>query len=230
MGTMMLEGVMEEEIAETIHGLPVVVTPDIPPTTWDLLAGETAQGAFNAETLMAGVEDDSEWAWSAEEYAVDIRPGRRHWPIWAALVVVLCLVTGAAVWLGTVFYQEQWGNPSSTAETPKVVTPVPAPTEVGAPKPLPSPGPPVQHENPPAPTPSVDEQFLTEMRSIPGITITDPQELISSTKVMCTELRNGDSPQELIASTASRNGIPLPSAQTAFDVGTTFYCPEFSRR
>lgn len=197
------------------------------------LAGETAQVAFIDETMMSELEDDADLAWSAEEHVVDIYPRRRHWPLWAALVLVLCLVTGAAVWLATVFYQQQWGATSSTAETPTVVTPTPPPAEVAAPKSLPAPGPPALHEQPPAPAapPDPDQQFLALISEIPGVTITNPQLEINETKVVCAELRDGASRGDIIAATL-REAPTLTKlqAEQLFDAGTTIYCPEFSRR
>jgi cytoskeletal protein RodZ len=201
------------------------------------LAGETAQREFIDETMMAGAEEDSDLAWSAEEYAVDFDHGRpRHWPMWAALVLVLCLVTGAAVWLATVFYQQQWDHPVGvTDEAPTNSLSAPPPSEVGAPKPLPAPGPPAQHEQapepPPVAQPDPDQQFLAMVAAIPGITITNPQLEINETKVVCSELRDGATPGDIIAATLREAPtLSRSQAEQLFDAGTTIYCPKFSRR
>lgn len=216
MGTVMLEGVdMDDDVT---------------------LAGETAQVAFIDETMMAGTEDDSDLAWSAEEYAVDFGHGRRrHWPMWAALALVLCLVTGAAVWLATVFYQQQRDRPSiARVEAPQTIAP-PPPSEVTAPKPLPAPGPPAQHEqapeSPPVAQPDPDQQFLALVAAIPGITITDPQLEINETKTVCSELRHGAAPGDIIAATLREApSLSRSQAEQLFDAGTTVYCPKFARR
>ena len=190
-------------------------------------AGETQAIVEDAE------EDDSELAWSAEEFAVDLGREGRHWPVWAALVIVLCAVTGVAVWLGTVFYQQQWGTPHSAAvQTPQAPTPVPAPTETVA-APLPAPGPPVQHENPPPPVaqPDPDQRFLALVAAIPGVTVTDPQLEINETKNVCAELRNGVAPGDIIEATLREApGLTRGQAEQVFDAGTTVYCPKFARR
>lgn len=208
MGAVMLEGVdMDEDLT---------------------LAGETAQAPAADEYYWTvtgvGAAEGAELAWSkTEEYALDdVDPGRRHWPVWAALVLILCLVAGAAVWLGTVFYQERWATPE-----PPVVAPDPPP--VAPPAPLPTSGPPAQHEQAP-PQPDPDQQFLAQVSLIPGASVTNGDQLITSTKVMCTELQNGASPEAEIEGTIRNTGISRVQAEELFDAGTTIYCPQFAHR
>lgn len=183
-----------------------------------------------------------ELAWSAEEHAVDVRPGR-HWPLWAALVVILCAVTAAAVWLATVFYQQQWA-PNKLQPSPRPSpNPTPTVTALSSPPPSPSQTPTVtalpptgtfEEETPPPATPNIqpdaDQQFLAMVAHIPGFIVTDPEGLITSTKVMCTQLQNGASPEAIIQGTMRNTGASRVTAETLFDAGATIYCPKYAHR
>lgn len=109
------------------------------------------------------------------------------------------------------------------AATPHRAAIHPAASPSAAPAPLPK---------PPAPqpqrAPDPDQTFVSQLSTIPGLTVTDPATAAATGRAVCTSLQNGASPNDSVQATVNgNNGLTPAQAAAGVNAAITAYCPQY---